>query len=575
MKRLPALFLLAGAAAFGTGYQYYYTDPLTSINTNNWILNGSGSATSSGFTSGFSGNLVSSAAITSRSIANYEVRMTLTLTQSGGNYAVLMRASDNAVLDITSVGTFYAVEVANPTFTNGVCSASLYALKVVAGSATLLSSTPIPCHNGMVLRVVMVPSGSTLIVYLDNVYYMAYSDAQPIASGAPGVTVLYAPSGNTISQVQLGPWDSAAPNAINAQTVGVSSFPNRVDLQWQGVTDDPNGTGIWIYQVYRYDAAHPADQWTAYSLTPSFSDPNVVPGATYTYTLIAYDYHWNLSRAPITVVIPAAGSIDPRETGVRPTGSYWGGGGENIDMRSGNLNFSIPLLKVKGRGWTVPFNLSYNSQNWRQDPGGTWDLGRDRGFGYGWNLQSGALVPEYVGWLTLDHYLFIDASGAEYRLDQNNGGVWTSKESIYLEYDSNTGRLYFPDGTFWVFGSTSSGTEQDAGVQYPTLIQDTNGNQVTINYQAGQSVPWGQFEQPHCVRSRRHGNLLLRLYGRLGPASQHHQQQLPGRELLLWLLDQRQPAVAVHRCVVRLGADAADRHQHQLATGHDVQLRFE
>ena len=211
MKRLPALFLLAGAAAFGTGYQYYYTDPLTSINTNNWILNGSGSATSSGFTSGFSGNLVSSAAITSRSIANYEVRMTLTLTQSGGNYAVLMRASDNAVLDITSVGTFYAVEVANPTFTNGVCSASLYALKVVAGSATLLSSTPIPCHNGMVLRVVMVPSGSTLIVYLDNVYYMAYSDAQPIASGAPGVTVLYAPSGNTISQVQLGPWDSAAP----------------------------------------------------------------------------------------------------------------------------------------------------------------------------------------------------------------------------------------------------------------------------------------------------------------------------------------------------------------------------
>jgi hypothetical protein len=102
-------------------------------------------------------------------------------------------------------------------------------------------------------------------------------------------------------------------------------------------------------------------------------------------------------------------------------------------MRSGNLNFSIPPLKVKGRGWTVPFNLSYNSQNWRQDTGGTWNLGRDRGFGYGWNLQGGALVPEYFGWLTIDHYLFIDATGAEYRLDQNSGGIWTSKESIYLE----------------------------------------------------------------------------------------------------------------------------------------------
>ena len=132
MKRLPALFLLASAAAFGTGYQYYYTDPLTSINTNNWILNGSGSATSSGFTSAASGNLVSSAAITSRSIANYEVRMQLTLTQSGGNYAALLRASDDAVFGNTSTGTFYAAEVANPTFSNGSCSALLYGWKVVA-----------------------------------------------------------------------------------------------------------------------------------------------------------------------------------------------------------------------------------------------------------------------------------------------------------------------------------------------------------------------------------------------------------------------------------------------------------
>jgi hypothetical protein len=49
-----------------TGYPYYYTDALTSIDTNNWILNGS---------------------------------------------------------------------VVNPSFSNGVCTASLYAWKVVAGSA--------------------------------------------------------------------------------------------------------------------------------------------------------------------------------------------------------------------------------------------------------------------------------------------------------------------------------------------------------------------------------------------------------------------------------------------------------
>ncbi len=60
---------------------------------------------------------------------------------------------------------------------------------------------------------------------------------------------------------------------------------------------------------------------------------------------------------------------------MRPTGSYWGGAGEQIDMRSGNLNFTVPLFKVNGRGWTVPFNLTYNSQVWRQDPGGTWNFG--------------------------------------------------------------------------------------------------------------------------------------------------------------------------------------------------------
>src|SRR5258708_3518714 len=273
----------------------------------------------------------------------------------------------------------------------------------------------------MVMRGGMTQWGGFL-VYVDNALSMWVPDTQ-ITSGAPGVSVSNAPYGNTISRVQLGPLDTVAPNAISAASVGVSAFPNRVDLQWQGVRDDPNGIGILWYQVS-------TPSYPTWAPSPSFTDPTVVPGTTYNYNLDAVDFHWNSSVTSITVVTPPAGSIDPRETGVRPTGSYWGGGGENIDLRSGNLNCTIPLLKVKGRGWNVPFNLSYNSQNWRQDSGGTWNLGRDRGFGYGWNLQGGALLPEYNGWYSIHHYLFIDSTGAEYRLDQNNGGIWTSKESI-------------------------------------------------------------------------------------------------------------------------------------------------
>jgi hypothetical protein len=242
-----------------TGYQYYYSDSLTSINSNHWIQNGSGSAGSGGYTSTGSGNLVSSASISSRSIVNYEVRMTIALTQSGGNYAALARASDDAVLGNTNAGSYYALEIANPTLTNGACSASLYGWKVVAGSASLLTSTTIPCHTGMVLRAAMIPSGGAVFfaAYVDNVYYGCIYDSQPLAAGAPGVSVSSAPSVNAISQAQLGPYDSILPNAIDAATVSVSAFPNRVEMQWQGVADDPNGTGIWMYFVARSDANHP------------------------------------------------------------------------------------------------------------------------------------------------------------------------------------------------------------------------------------------------------------------------------------------------------------------------------
>jgi hypothetical protein len=48
---------------------------------------------------------------------------------------------------------------------------------------------------------------------------------------------------------------------------------------------------------------------------------------------------------------------------MRSTGSYWGGAGEQIDLLSGNLNFTLPLVRAMGRGgWGVTFAASYNSQ---------------------------------------------------------------------------------------------------------------------------------------------------------------------------------------------------------------------
>jgi hypothetical protein len=181
----------------------------------------------------------------------------------------------------------------------------------------------------------------------------------------------------------------------------------------------------------------------------------VSPSTTYNYWIYAIDAHFNYAMPTVVrVITPPAGAADPRRVGVRPTGSYWGGMGENIDLLSGNLNFTLSLLQAQGRGgWKLPINLTYNSQNWRQERS-TWNLRADVGYGYGWKLLAGSLTPVWQGYFVPQYYIFTDASGAEYRLDVNTNGVWTSRDSIYVSYDSNTNRLYFNDGSFWVMGCT-------------------------------------------------------------------------------------------------------------------------
>jgi YD repeat-containing protein len=166
--------------------------------------------------------------------------------------------------------------------------------------------------------------------------------------------------------------------------------------------------------------------------------------------------------------------------------------GEQIDTRSGNLNYTYPLVSAQGRGSTIPIVLSYNSQNWRLDPSGyVWDLDDSRNAGFGWTFQIGSVLPYYNDTTnTTDHYEYQDTTGAIYRLDQNNGGVWSSKQGVYVWYDSNANVLHFRDGSFWYMGSVAASAERDAGTYYPTVIEDSNGNQITIAYAAGQSSIW-------------------------------------------------------------------------------------
>ncbi len=488
------LFLFCLLASFSVPetllaqYSYYGTDTLSSYNNSapNWNINGTGSNSQN---AGLTVTSQAGAAYISKGTApdgtsQYEVKATVKLAGSGGTYVLYLEATPNALLGSTSAGSFYAVAVQNPTFANGGCTAAATLYKAVNGSVSQISSAAVPCADGIAYHAA-IGNDHALHFYTNGVEYLNWTDPQPL-TGNPGVGGYGMPSGNGVDLVQLGPCDRVAPSSIDSASVQTYATSTMVNLQTAGSSDGANGIGVEGYRWYRDNVE------VATTQTPEWSDAGVTAGSSHTYAVQAEDFHGNL--APLTtfsVPVPANAAVDARQVGVRPTGSYWGGRGEQIDTRSGNLNFTYPLVNAISRGWSVPLSLSYNSQNWRLDSSGkAWQLGEDTGFGFGWKLQIGSLTPHYSSYYTLAFYQYSDAGGAAYRLDQNNNGVWTSRDSVYVTYDSNTQRLYFNSGMYWVLGCTSAGTEGDAGTMYPTLLEDTNGNQIAIQYQPGNGVTW-------------------------------------------------------------------------------------
>ena len=496
--RLTLLLPMCAAAAFGQ-YAYDYTMNTASPGSN-WHSNGSVTPSSNGvtFTSQGSLILIPSVPIASpttdlpepgTSSSDYEVKTAVSLQYgAGGVFIHFLRADSDTVQP--GSGSYIAVKLKLPV---GFTSPGAATLDVSTRAidvhdqviSTDLGSNPITAVDGMTLRSVIY--GTTLLVFgANNALIWQGTVDSTFATGSPGIGGVGIPSGAGFTSVSVGRHDVIGPGQVPATSVASSIFPQSASLRWQGVVDDQNGIGLWMYDVLRNG------QHIESVPEPEFTDATVAPSTTYSYGIYALDYHGNYSApTTFTVTTPPANAIDPRRTGIYSTGSYWGGGGEQIDTLSGNLNFSIPLLAAQGRsGWSVPVGLSYNSQNWRDDNGVYWKLGHDVGFGFGWQMQIGSITPYYTNlWGGVDHYVYTDSTGAQYRLDQNNGGVWSSSHSVYVWFDSTQDVLHFKDGSFWVMGSTSGGTEQDAGTMYPTTLEDSNGNQVIVGYQAGAQSP--------------------------------------------------------------------------------------
>jgi hypothetical protein len=373
MKTFPLAAAPLFSAPAWAAYQYYFTDQLTTVDTAKWSTAGQVTPGSAGLatpdTNG--GSLISRVPIPDGS-AEAEVRMTVTLTTSGGSYTEFLQATPDARTGSNGSGSYIAFEMQNPQFdASGHCAATFVLLQSSAGTATLLASFQHACRNGMTLRLAI--RGGQVLVWPDESTPMPFTGVTA-APGQPGIGSYATPAGNAISQVQFGPIDRVVPSPIDQQKLTLTVFRKHVDLQWPAAADDANGSGLAGYQIYRDGL------YLAQSQATQFSDETVASGGQYGYTIYSVDQHANQSAGvtanvsvPVPVLKPtpplpfrmqplsliktrsrlmrpdvvynnqpmadSGGGLDPRRVGVRALGTYWGGAGEQIDTVSGNVNF--------------------------------------------------------------------------------------------------------------------------------------------------------------------------------------------------------------------------------------------
>ena len=504
------MLLLLGISATASAATYSYSTynpsgaAFTSSNMSSWTNNASIScaANSNGCPiysyAANGGSLI----LTSAPQVDSEVNITLSSAigsnaQGGvGGAVIYLHASATALSTPAAhadAGSFDALQIYQPwCASDGSCHAywALYE-RTAAGTSRVVSASTMQYWPGMPVRAVTY---GTTFAFLANGELVTLPVT--LTGGYQGVGA-FGNAGGAIAAVQVGPRCMTVPNAVSSTNVTISAYPTNISMNWP---ETPQPADVAAVGITEWLAQKNGASYGTVSFAAAWDDPNVVPSSSYAYAIAAVSFHGVAAAysGTLTVKTPSALNVDPVRTGVRPLGAYWGSAPENIDMASGNLNLTIPLLRPQGRGgWSVPIALTYNSQIWKSDSAGIQNMGLDVGYGYGWKMLAGSLTPFWnPASNQLDHYLYTDATGGQYRLYQSGvGNIWISHlypassglsgEAIYVYYDSDSNLLHFRDGSSWYMGCVSSGEEQDAGTMYPTILEDRNGNQVIITYVTG------------------------------------------------------------------------------------------
>jgi YD repeat-containing protein len=161
-------------------------------------------------------------------------------------------------------------------------------------------------------------------------------------------------------------------------------------------------------------------------------------------------------------------------------GNRTGSGG--VDLLSGNANWSLPILGLKGRaGLDLGLSLSYNSLVWTKSQNNTSiKFDADRGFpGPGFRLGFPFIQPRYISQAGANAYLLITPSGDHIELKQvGTSNTYESADSSYLQltdYGNGSLTLRPTDGSQLSYNLMNG--------QYQCVqLKDRNGNYISISY---------------------------------------------------------------------------------------------
>lgn len=204
----------------------------------------------------------------------------------------------------------------------------------------------------------------------------------------------------------------------------------------------------------------------------------------------------------LIVMLWASAAAAQVATGVPPFNSFGGGPFDTIDLADLNVHFQVPIITKSGRGMPFWYVLSYDSSMWM--PGtsngvNTWV----RSPNGGWAAQSSGLTGSItspstttycydsnghpLGTIVYISLIYLDPQGTSHEW----GDVWT----IYNSGCSGTNITSFSgsngDGSGLVLTAVQGQggyvyiTRPDGTIVKPTtLVQDRNGNQITISTDA-------------------------------------------------------------------------------------------